>query len=631
MNESVLLIYYSESPPGSPFAASVPGPSTAGDNDDNPPSTRGRPRKRARAITPPDDSDDDDSDSDNDTGNLWRNSTDPDAQPFRMPFTPQREPGFQLPRDQNWSPFDLFSLFFSRNSIDTIVENTNKCGNKLKSDKSYFRWFQLTSKEFLAFHGIVIFMGLVEVPSLIEYQNDDGFFGQDFVRASGMNRARFMNILTALHLCDLEQDRVNEIHKARKEPYDPLFKLKPLMGELQLACKSYFVPGQNISVDERMVAFKGRIGMKQYIKDKPTKWGFKLWILASSDSGYTCKFQVYTGKRLTPTANGLGYDVVMGLMDGLFRQGYHLFCDNFYSSPKLCSDLFQRGCFLTGTIGENRIGFPKNHGNPLPVKAERGTSRWFRAGQSLFLKWKDTKVVCAISSFYPATGRDFVERGRGKLVGGRYVKERVNIPPAVKGYNANMGGVDLSDQLLKCYEIIRKSKKWWKTLFLHFIHVAIVNSFIIYKAIGGELSHKSLIIASEMQVNTSLGLGRPQKSTVRAEHCPFPISNERLDQKATKASLGRKNCKLCYDPDKKQVKTPWQCSKCQVPLCLQLDRNCFQKWHSAVLPQIALTLRLTRPQNKPLACDNGSCGCHCGDYHLNFKVRKTMFSNNNLR
>ena len=52
-----------------------------------------------------------------------------------------------------------------------------------------------------------------------------------------------------------------------------------------------------------------------------------------------------------------------------------------------------------------------------------------------------------------------IERGRGVLVDGRYVKQRVNIPPPVKGYNSNMGGVDLSDQLLKCYETIRKTKK----------------------------------------------------------------------------------------------------------------------------------------------------------------------------
>ena len=36
----------------------------------------------------------------------------------------------------------------------------------------------------------------------------------------------------------------------------------------------------------------------------------------------------------------------------------------------------------------------------------------------------------------------------------------------------------------------------------------------------------------------------------------MPIENDRLDQKSTKASLGRKNCKLCYElQDKKQMKT----------------------------------------------------------------------------
>ena len=52
-------------------------------------------------------------------------------------------------------------------------------------------------------------------------------------------------------------------------------------------------------------------------------------------------------------------------MDGLFTRGFHLFCNNFYSSPKLCLDLFQSGCFLTRTIHENRIG----------------STRWFRDGQ----------------------------------------------------------------------------------------------------------------------------------------------------------------------------------------------------------------------------------------------------------
>ena len=312
-------------------------------------------------------------------------------------------------------------------------------------------------------------------------------------------------------------------------------------------------------------------------------------MLASADTGYTYKFQIYTGKRLTPTVHGLGYDVVMSLMDGLFRQGYHLFCDNFYTSPKLSKGLFDKGCFMTGTLRENRIGFPKNLRNPLPKKADRGTSRWYRDGQSVFVKWKDTRDVCVMSTYYAATGNDKVERGRGKTVNGKYVRQKVNIPPPIKGYNHHMGGVDLSDQLIKCYEVIRKTKKWWKTLFFHFIDVAIVNSFIIYKSLGSELSHKmyrvelakSLVSASGVPNRPRPRPGRPPRSNCRAEHCPVPIANETQENKSEKATVGRKNCRLCYVHEKKERKTPWKCSECKLLLCLQLDRNCFQKWHTA--------------------------------------------------
>ena len=54
-----------------------------------------------------------------------------------------------------------------------------------------------------------------------------------------------------------------------------------------------------------LIIIKGQVGIKQCIKDEPIKWGFKLWILVRSNLGYTYKFQVYTGKRLTPTTNRL--------------------------------------------------------------------------------------------------------------------------------------------------------------------------------------------------------------------------------------------------------------------------------------------------------------------------------------
>ena len=39
----------------------------------------------------------------------------------------------------------------------------------------------------------------------------------------------------------------------------------------------YWQPNEQISADKRMVRNKGRHSFRQYIKDKPAKWGMKVW------------------------------------------------------------------------------------------------------------------------------------------------------------------------------------------------------------------------------------------------------------------------------------------------------------------------------------------------------------------
>lgn len=93
-------------------------------------------------------------------------------------------------------------------------------------------------------------------------------------------------------------------------------------------------------IDEAMIAFKGRLGMKQYMPQKPTKRGIKVWECADSLNGYVVDLSVYTGKeRGVNTKQGLVYRVVHKLTRPLVGKNHHLFIDNFFSSIPLAENL----------------------------------------------------------------------------------------------------------------------------------------------------------------------------------------------------------------------------------------------------------------------------------------------------
>ena len=189
-----------------------------------------------------------------------------------------------------------------------------------------------------------------------------------------------------------------------------------------------------------MVATKAKTGMTQYMKDKPTKWGMKLFVLAESCSGYTLRFQIYTGKTNTASEHGLSYDVVMNLIQpSCLGTGYHIYMDNFYSSPKLFMDLAKMKFGACGTYRESRRGCPRGRANALTKKSERGSVRWIREGPLVFVKWMDTREVSVCSTIHPAFSGETAQR-RVKDRAGCWAVRAIPCPTPIMAYNKNMGG-----------------------------------------------------------------------------------------------------------------------------------------------------------------------------------------------
>ena len=104
--------------------------------------------------------------------------------------------------------------------------------------------------------------------------------------------------------------------------------------------------------------------------------------------------------------------------------------------------------------------------------------RWERKQDLLTLQWKDNKAVTMMTTFHLANECDQVSR-RTK-VNGVFRRVEVQRPIAISDYNSGMCVVDRSDQLLGKYNALRKTNKWWKTLFFHLIDIARVNSYILF-------------------------------------------------------------------------------------------------------------------------------------------------------
>ncbi|KAL2086094.1 hypothetical protein ACEWY4_017153 [Coilia grayii] len=221
-----------------------------------------------------------------------------------------------------------------------------------------------------------------------------------------MLRDSFRAIASNPHMSDPEDDAVNDLKRGTKE-YNHLQKVSPILELIRNRCKSFYHPRQHISVDERMVATKARLPIKQYMKAKPTKWGLKFFVLADVN-GYTVDYRLYTGRNGAATGKGLCFDVVttLGNKDYL-GSGYIVYCDNFYSSPRLFHHLSQQGFGACGTYRQNRVGVPKTQENALKANAARGSIRWIREGELLFVKWMDTREVSILTTVHPVyTGGD---------------------------------------------------------------------------------------------------------------------------------------------------------------------------------------------------------------------------------
>ena len=137
---------------------------------------------------------------------------------------------------------------------------------------------------------------------------------------------------------------------------------KPVLFSVTFRKDSLWIPRPNISIDEAMVPVRGRLRIKQFISNKPVRFGLKLWELCKSATGYCYKFDVYIGKSKNDTNPVLGKSatVVLHLVKGLEHKSYNIYFDNYYTSVPLLLALAEKGIGACRMIRANCKYYPKD-------------------------------------------------------------------------------------------------------------------------------------------------------------------------------------------------------------------------------------------------------------------------------
>lgn len=157
------------------------------------------------------------------------------------------------------SPLQLFSNYFSDELLETAVFNTNLYA--VRNNVPNFP--PTTVAELKTFIGINILMRNLGLPRVRMYGEPK--FAVPLI-SENMTSNRFFKL----------KNNLNFVIDKDLNTNDRFWKVRPLYEAIRKYCASLQLES-TFSVDEQMVPFKGQLNVKQYIKNKPTKWGVQLF------------------------------------------------------------------------------------------------------------------------------------------------------------------------------------------------------------------------------------------------------------------------------------------------------------------------------------------------------------------
>lgn len=469
------------------------------------------------------------------------------------------------------TPLESWRLFFDDSMIENIVQFTNQridivaakysqCKRKKNARRSFFPTFiKNTDKlEIEAFIGLLYLQGVFKSghEDLRSLWATDGT-GRDIFRAT-MPLARFSFLLCCIRFDD-------DTTRADRRKENKVAAISELFDKFVTNSKQNYTPGDNVTIDEMLVPFRGRCGFRMFIPNKPAKYGIKVQILADSQTHYMLNAEIYAGKELIEKKAknfAIPTQVVLRLVEPIKNTGRNVTADNWYSSIELLRELAKLNLTFVGTVKKNKTFIPLEF-MPSSKRKEESSIFGFTAQETIVSYVpKKNKSVTLISS----THHD------------DKVDEKTKKPDIILFYNSTKAGVDALDQKCANYTTSRRSRRWPMTIFYALLNIGGVNSRVIYQFArdGKEMSRYNFLkqlgrdlCIPHVQKRYQTSLPRSLKASIFnmiGDTLPPPPAPQQR-QGVSK----RKRCAIC--PAKKDRKTSTYCEMCHNPVCMKCAKS----------------------------------------------------------
>lgn len=418
------------------------------------------------------------------------------------------------------------------------------------------------------------FLGLLYLAGVFKSNNEDlrSLFatngtGRDIFRAT-MSLNRFYFLLASLCF----DDPVTRLERIANG--DNLAAISNIFNTFITNCQSNYSCGEYVTIDEMLVAFRGRCKFRMYLKSKPDKYGLKMQCLVDTKTHYLLNSFIYSGKdthKTNPRKLAIPTLDVLALIPPISGTNRNVTADNWFSSVELIRELRKHNITYVGTLKKNKREVPYEF-QPHKDRPANSALFGFTGSESLvsFVP-KKNRAVLLVSTMHHSNA----------MVNGK--------PEIVNFYNETKGGVDSLDKKCACYKTGRRTRRWPQVIWFRSLDIAGVNANVIFNGVQRNkiMERRRFLTTLGQQLIEEHIKRRAQQQCLPRElrSVIFRVSGlqEPVPPNDPEPPQGKKRgrCKVC-PYSKNQKKESSKCDNCQGFICKNHSRkvlceNCIEK------------------------------------------------------